>query len=166
MRAGKDEYRRITGKKKSLLTFSIDNSLYWLDVDKPENYRNPFDYYTPYGKLRRDKRADFNNPRCKTLDRLGMGKFDSCKNITELHLNVPDALKKFKKELKTNNLEKINYYIRLGIVREVRAINSRVDAKRFAKMRPKSGVSEGDRGKSFDRTSHNNSMSPSKGFAS
>jgi hypothetical protein len=33
-------------------------------------------------------------------------------------------------------------------------------------MRPKSGFSEGDRGKSFDRTSHNNSMSPSKGFAS
>lgn len=72
--------------RSSALKFYADNNLYQLDVDKPANYKDPYDYVTPHDKIIKATRTDFNNPRCKTLDRLGMGKFDSCKNIGELHL--------------------------------------------------------------------------------
>lgn len=138
--------------------------MYKFQVEREEKFQNPFDYTTPHLKKIPEKRVDFINPRSKTLDRLGMGKFDSCKHISDLKLQkkVPDALKKFKKELKMENILEINHYIKLGIVREVRNINSRLDARRYASAKPKNRFG-GDLGKSVDKTSLNNSMSPSKG---
>lgn len=118
------------------MIINLESKLHRVDIERPENYHNPYDYYTPSGKLRKEKRADINNPRCKTLDRFGMGKFDTCKNIAELKLKVPQAIKMYENQLKTQDLEQINRIIKLGIVREVRALNSRIDAKRYAKTRP------------------------------
>lgn len=71
-----------------------------------------------------------NEPRkftCKTptLSRLGVDNFDHIEQIIDLQFNMETATELYKKELKTEDLNKIKRIIKLGLSREVTGILTR-----------------------------------------
>lgn len=87
--------------------------------------------------LPRDFNADL-----PILQALGAHSYDSVNNIGHLEIKLEEALKKFVKDWKTVDKEKINRLIKYGIVQEVMKIEGRKAIRREVGNRPPPVVPE------------------------
>ena len=59
------------------------------------------------------------------LTALGANSYDQLDNIEKLQINLEEGLKKFVKDWKTIDMEKINYLMKYGIVQEIMKVEGR-----------------------------------------
>ncbi len=86
------------------------------------------DYTLKMGPL---KPRDFNT-EVPILSALGASEYDKYEDIQQLIIKLEGALKKFVKNWKTLDKEKINYLMQFGIVQEVMKVEERKSVRRDA----------------------------------
>ena len=72
-----------------------------------------------------------------TLHKLGIENYDQVQKMDNLKFTMAQAHRTYCKTLLTENKERIRSVVRLGIVRDVRSINERQEARKYAQGRPR-----------------------------
>lgn len=71
------------------------------------------------------------------LKQLGIADFDQAGKIADLKINLKSANRKFIKQFKTKNEDKIDKIVKKSIIREVIGIQERNEARKFAANKPR-----------------------------
>jgi hypothetical protein len=81
------------------------------------------------------KPRDFNT-EIPVLECLGADGYDK-QDLEELEIDLKKPMKKFQKDWKTRDQEKISYLMQMGIVKEVMKIEERKTIRRMTASQPK-----------------------------
>lgn len=69
-----------------------------------------------------DKKRSYSKVKKPTIDLLGVGNYDQCKNLGELNFKMERAHRRYVRKLKTRDNSRIRRVVELGLVRDVRSI--------------------------------------------